>query len=162
MLNFKSDNLRIISAVLATVILGVVGMTYVSDRLALDGGPRGTDQPPTIEFTWEPIGQPYLADIRGKVVMKDDRGLDFTTYAMTVVEAGKTLDLPIPGMLGKEYAQDISFAQFARNGDIIRKGEITVEFRIKDTAGQEAVLTKVVKFRNDMVIPTIKFTSPTE
>lgn len=158
MLNLKNDNLRIVSIVVAALILGLVGTVYLKDRFAMENrGPSDGDMPPTIDFTWEPLGRVFLEEVRGKVHMKDDHGLDFTTYRMTVVEANKTLDLPIPGMAGREYEQDISFVQFARSTDILRKGEITVEFRIKDDAGQETVLTKVIKVRNDFELPQLEF-----
>lgn len=154
-MTLKNDNLRIVSIVLAALILGVVGVTYVKERLFQDA-PGSADAPPTIEFAWTPLGRVFLEDVRGKVHMKDDHGLDFTTYSMHLVEANKTYDLPIEGMLGKEYEQDIAFTQFATDVSILRRGQLTVEFRIKDDAGQETVLTKVIKIRNDFMLPSFE------
>jgi hypothetical protein len=158
---FKDMNWKLVSTVLAVVILGVVGVSYGRDRLGLTER-KGTDAPPAIEFTWTPLGRVFLEEIRGHVRMTDDHALDFTTYSMTVVEAQKTLDLPIPGLSGREYEQDISFVQFATNTDILRKGEVTIEFRIKDDAGQETVLSKVIKLRNDIQLPQLEFKDAAE
>lgn len=154
-MTLKNDNLRIVSIVLAALILGVVAVAYVRERIFLDT-PGVVDAPPTIAFTWTPLGRVFLEDVRGKVRMTDDHALDFTTYSMHLVEINKTLDLPIPGLSGKEYEQDISFTQFATNVTIIKRGYLTVEFRIKDDAGQETVLTKVIKVRQDFLMPSFE------
>jgi hypothetical protein len=157
----KQLNWKVVTSVLAVAIIGTVGIAYSREYFGFTAR-TGDDLPPTIEFTWTPLGRVFLEEIRGHVVIKDDHGLDFTSYAMRVVEAGKTLDLPIPGLSGKEYEQDISFLQFATNADILRKGEVTVEFRIKDDIGQETVLTKIIKLRNDIQIPQLEFNDPGE
>jgi hypothetical protein len=155
----KEENLRILSVTLAAVILGVVGTFYIKERIFQDA-PAAGDAPPTITFTWTPLGRVFLEDVRGKLHMTDDHGLDFTTYSMHIVEIDKTLDLPIPGLSGKDYEQDISFLQFATNVELLKRGQMTLEFRIKDDAGQETLLTKVIKVRNDFAMPSFEIGPP--
>lgn len=138
---------------LGVIVLLVMAWIALKETPVLGG--RANDTPPSIEFTWTPIGRPELMDIRGKLRVVDDYGLDFSSYSMRIAEIEKTLDYPVPGVAGKEFEQDISFAQFAMHAVLLQKGEMTVEFRMKDDAGQEAMLSKVVKFKQYEGIPNL-------
>ena len=95
-------------------LLVILGMTaiFINDRHRLNF--RNQDMPPVIEFTWTPLGVVDLKEFRGFLKMQDDYGLDFTTYRMHIAEIDKTYDLPIDGLIGKEYESPISLGLLAR------------------------------------------------
>ena len=94
--------------VLGALILLAVGAIAAEEHLTLFS--RGTDRPPTIEVTWTPIGRVSLFEMQGHLKIVDDYALDFTTYRMTIKEIDRTIDLPIDGLVGREYEQDISLS----------------------------------------------------
>jgi len=102
------------------------------------------DNPPTIEFTWTPIGPTTLREFRGRLKMADDVALDFSTYRFEVVEAKKTVDLPIPGLSGKVYESDISLGLLESNAGVLGKKEIHIRISIADDAGQKTEIEKTV------------------
>lgn len=140
----KKDTALYLPLVLAGIVLVLFGF------FALRGasGQAGPDKPPSIEFTWESADEPVsLREFEGKLVMSDDRGLDFTAYRMEIAETGTSYDLPIDGLSGKRYEQDIYFAWLAENADVAAAKKATVTFAIKDDAGQESSLTREIPLR---------------
>ena len=105
---------------------------------------RKEDLPPSIDFTWTPSGRVSLKEMKGFLSMKDDYALDFKTYRMIIVELGKTVDLPIDGLIGKDYEQTISLSWLAENPKLIGKDKITLEFFIADDHGQKTTITRVI------------------
>ncbi|MBN1585611.1 hypothetical protein JW899_04570 [Candidatus Uhrbacteria bacterium] len=108
---------------------------------------RNEDRPPVLEFTWTPLGEVDLKDFRGVLKITDDYGLDFTSYRMHIAETGKTYDMPIPGMMGREYEAPISLGLLANNPDIYGKRQVTLRFEITDDRGQLSELERVVRIR---------------
>lgn len=141
-----NNRLRHAPALLAAAILIIMVAILTNDKAAL--AIRLNDQAPTIEFDLPEFEGP--ADLRlllGQLRMQDDYGLDFTTYRMKLVELGKEYDLPIPGMLGKDYEQRISFSWLEDKPEIAGLGELTVEFAIADDHGQKTTLAKKIPLR---------------
>lgn len=128
---------------LGLVILVVMGFIITSDTKKLTA--RTNDLPPQIEFTWSPAGPVDLKQMRGFLTLKDDYGLDFKTYRMRLVEVDKTLDLPIDGLIGKEYETPVSFSLVADNPRL--NGRLTVEISIADDRGQKSTLTRVITLK---------------
>ncbi len=128
---------------LGLVILVVMGFIITSDTKKLTARPE--DLPPRIEFTWSPAGPVDLKDMRGYLSLKDDYGLDFKTYRMRLVEVDKTIDLPIDGLIGKEYEAPVSFSLIAGNPRL--NGRLTVEISIADDRGQKSTLTRVITLK---------------
>lgn len=128
---------------LGIAILVVMGFIITSDTKKLTARPE--DLPPRIEFTWSPAGPVDLKEMRGYLSIKDDYGLDFKTYRMRLVEVDKTIDLPIEGLIGKEYEAPVSFALIADNPRL--NGRLTVEISIADDRGQKSTLTRVITLK---------------
>lgn len=131
--------------VLGVVILLAVGAIASEEHLSLFS--RGTDRPPTIEFTWTPIGRTTLFEMQGHLTIVDDYALDFTTYRLTIKEIKKTIDMPIDGLVGREYEQDISLSYLANDAVLNEKKTATLEFVISDDKGQETILVKEIKLK---------------
>ncbi len=129
----------------AVLVLAVVGTLFLTDWKKLTS--RSEDLPPTIDFTWTPLGPLDLKDFRGYLTMKDDYALDFTTYRFTIVELNKTVDLPIPGMIGKEYDSPISLALVADRAELADKDRITVRVSIADDKGQKTEIERVIRLK---------------
>ena len=62
-------------------------------------------------------------------------------------ELDRTLDLPIEGLLGREYEQPISLSLIANNAVLINKGEVNVEISVADDAGHETSIVKTIKLK---------------
>lgn len=131
--------------VLGALILLAVGAIASEEHLTLFS--RGTDRPPTIEFTWTPIGRVSLFEMQGHLKIVDDYALDFTTYRLTIKEIDKTIDLPIDGLVGREYEQDISLSYLANDAILNLKKTATLEFSISDDKGQKTTLVKEIKLK---------------
>jgi hypothetical protein len=129
--------------VLAVAILVVVALIR-SDTVGRMAE-RGSDNPPTIEFTWSPASPADLNEVRGKLFISDDYGLDFTTYEMTLVELERSLDLPIEGLVGKQYEQDIFLGLVAEEFAATGAGHLTLEFVIADDRGQWTEVTRKIE-----------------
>ena len=131
--------------VLASVILLVMIFIIARDTKVLRT--RSEDLPPTIDFTWSPAGAISLRDMKGYLVIRDDYALDFTTYRMRLVELDKTIDLPIEGMIGKDYEQPIFFSLIADNPHLVGKDKLTVQISIADDKGQKTSIERVIRLR---------------
>ena len=108
-----------------------VGMVHMTNG---EPTPRGT-----------PEGR--MKEMRGFLTLKDDYGLDFTTYRMRLVEIDKTIDLPIDGLIGMDYEQSVSFSLIADNPKLSGKDKLTVEIEVADDRGQRSTLTRVISIK---------------
>jgi hypothetical protein len=125
----------------------VVGLILVEYGTQIRLAARGADHPPTVDFTWTPIGRVDLKEMVGTVTLVDDHALDFSTYKITVVELGREIDLPIVGIIGREYEQKVSFAMFDGNLQLLKKGEMTLQVEVADDVGQKTVIERIVKIK---------------
>ncbi len=130
---------------LSALILVVMGLIIAKDTRALML--RNEDLPPVIDFTWTPAGDVDLKEMRGFLTMKDDYALDFTTYRFTIVEIARTFDLPIDGMIGREYEQPVSLSLIADRPEVLRQQKLTVEISVADDKGQKTTITRVIKLK---------------
>ena len=136
-------NIIIAGAVLGVLIIGGVilrrqiAATYV----------RLTDSPPTIIFTWFPEKPSTLKDIDGTLKITDDYGLDFTTYRLTIEEINKTIDLPIEGLIGKNYEQKIYLGLISDNPIFRQKKQATIIISIADDRGQKTTVRRVIPLK---------------
>jgi hypothetical protein len=135
---------------LALVIIAVMGIIMSRDTQKLLV--RAADKPPVIEFTWSPAGAVSLLEMKAMLKITDDYGLDFTTYHMKLVELDRDIDLPIPGLIGKDYEQPISFSLIANDPKLIGLQKLTVITSISDDRGQKSELTRVIDLRQDVSI----------
>jgi hypothetical protein len=141
-----NNRLRHAPIILGAAILVVMISIATGDNAALAF--RAVDDPPTVEFDWTPDAVP--ADLRtlvGHLRMRDDYGLDFTTYRLKFIETGRVVDMPIPGMLGKDYEQTVSLSWLADKPEMAGLDKLTLEFSIADDKGQKSVLTKTIKLK---------------
>jgi hypothetical protein len=130
---------------LSALILVVMGVIIAKDTRALMM--RKEDTPPVIDFTWTPAGDVNLKEMRGFLTIKDDYAIDFTTYRFTIVEIGKTFDLPIDGLIGREYEQPVSLSLIADRPEVLRQQKLTVEVEVADDRGQKSTITRVIKLK---------------
>lgn len=130
---------------LSIAILAVMGLIATRDTRALTT--RHEDAPPHIEFTWSPAGPVSLREMKGFLSIKDDYGIDFSSYRMRLPELDKTLDLPIDGLIGKDYEQPISFSLLAGNPKLYGRDRLTVEISVADDRGQRSTLTRVIMLK---------------
>lgn len=135
-----------IPTVLAIAILALMAFIAMKDSKALMQRVGG-DTPPTIDFTWAPAGAVDLKEMRGFLTIKDDHAIDFTTYRLTIEELSKTIDLPIPGMVGMEYESPVSFALIADDPRLIGKEKITVTIEVADDRGQKSTLSRTIDLK---------------
>jgi len=135
----------LVAVLVGLVILLVMGVIITKDTRKLMT--RNDDLPPRIEFTWSPAGAVSLREMRGFLTLKDDYALDFTTYRMRLVEVDKTIDLPIDGLIGKDYEQSVSFSLLADNPKLYGKDKLTVEIEVADDRGQKSTLTRVISLK---------------
>jgi hypothetical protein len=135
---------HVISAV-AFLVVGTMAILWSKDVMSYVE--RGTDDPPTVEFSWTPVGPVDLMEMKGLVRVTDDHGIDFTTYRFRIVELDRTLDLPIEGLVGSEYEQPISLSLIANNAILLQKKEVTIEIVVADDVGQETSIVKVIKLK---------------
>lgn len=136
---------RPLPIVLAVAILVVMAVITLKDNDRLTG--RDDDAPPRIDFTWSPAGPVSLKEMRAFLTIKDDYALDFTTYRMNLPDVNKTLDLPIEGLIGKEYEQSVSFSLIAEHPGLAGKDKMTVEISIADDRGQNTTITKIIQLK---------------
>jgi len=130
---------------LAAAILVVMGLIVTRDTKKLTA--RSEDLPPRIEFTWNPSGPVSLREMKGFLSIKDDYGIDFTTYRMRLPDLDKTLDLPIEGLIGTDYEQPVSFSLLAEHPQLAGKDRLTVEISVADDRGQKSTLTRVIMLK---------------
>ena len=128
-------------------VLILLSVTAIAAEEHLTLFTRGTDHPPDIEFTWTPVGRVDLREMQAKLKITDDYGIDFSTYRFTIVELKKTMDLPIPGLVGREYEQDVSFSMLADNAILQVARQATIQISVADDAGQETSIEKVIKLK---------------
>ncbi|MBI4457447.1 hypothetical protein HY633_00600 [Candidatus Uhrbacteria bacterium] len=129
----------------AAAVIALAGFFAVSGKAAPAG--RIHDRPPEIDFTWTPEPPTMLEDIHGRLVMDDDYGLDFSTYRFRVIDIDKTVDLPIAGMIGKRYEQDVYLGLLRDNPVMAKLESVALEFSIADDAGQVTRLVKVIPLK---------------
>jgi hypothetical protein len=145
----KGENLKktikLLPLIAAVAVLAV--MTTLVVRDGIRQAAPGPDLPPAIDLTWTPLGPLDLRDFKGRLTMSDDRALDFTTYRFRIVELDKTVDLPIPGMIGKEYAQDVFLGLVAGDPKLADKSRLTIEVSVADDAGQTTSIRRVVRLK---------------
>lgn len=134
--------MSLVPLTLGLAILLVMGVIITRDTRQLME--RSDDMPPRIEFSWSPAGAVSLREMRGFVTLKDDYGIDFKTYRMRLVEVDKTIDLPIDGLIGKDYEQAISFSLLADHPKLSGKDKLTVEIEVADDRGQRSTLTRII------------------
>lgn len=137
--------ITLIPLTLGLIILLVMAVIITKDTRSLMT--RGDDLPPRIEFSWTPAGAVSLKEMRGFLTLKDDYALDFTTYRMRLVELDKTIDLPIDGMIGKDYEQNVSFSLLAESPMMFGREKLTVEIEVADDKGQKSTLTRVITLK---------------
>ncbi len=139
----KKKLLALLPFGIGVLILGVMALVATQRGRSLVA--RSHDTPPVIDFTWTPDqGAVSLMDAHALLTIKDDYGIDFTTYRMRLVELDKTLDMPIPGLIGKDYSQPVSFSLIADDPKLKGKHTLTVEITVADDKGQVSTLTKVM------------------
>ena len=143
--------------IIGMTILVLMGIIYVTDLSFLEF--RGEDNPPTIEFTWTPLGRIDLIDMRGKLILIDYYALDFESYTMRIVELKMENGIPVEGLIGRVFEQDVSLSTLHENAILAKKGEVTLEFYIKDDVGQEAFLSKTIKIKQLKTLPTLSVPS---
>lgn len=130
---------------LSAAILVIMGLIIAKDTRALMS--REEDLPPVIEFSWSPAGDVDLKEMKGFLTIKDDYAIDFTTYRFTIVELNKTLDLPIDGLMGKDYEQSVSLSLIADRPEVLRQEKLTIEISVADDKGQQTSITRVIKLK---------------
>ena len=136
---------RLLPVAVSLAVLLVMTGVFANDWRKMNS--REQDMPPVIKFTWTPLGEVNLREFRGFLSMVDDYGLDFTTYQMEIVEIGRTYDMPIPGMLGREYETPVSLGLLANDPKLAGKKQLTLRFEISDDRGQTAKLERVVRLK---------------
>lgn len=135
------------------------GRAVGTPGLTAPGGPN--DAPPTIEFSWTPAGAVDLRDFKGIVKLTDDRGLDFGSYRMELVELQRTLDIPMgASMLGKEYELPLFLWVYADKMAADGHSSLTVRISVADTAGQTSLLERSIEIKRGPA--TIQLKSPTK
>lgn len=138
---FFTKRTAIIAGAVAVFLIGA-GLLWRQQIAGLYD--RATDSPPTILFTWFPDRPTTLKDFEGDLKITDDRGLDFTTYRFTVEEINKTVDLPIEGLIGREYEQKIYLGLIADKPIFQQKKQATIVISIADNRGQKTTVRRVV------------------
>lgn len=138
----RPGSIALIVAIIVLVVMAVISSRTTRNVISGKG-----DTPPKIEFTWTPAGAVSLYDMRANLSIVDDHGIDFTTYRMHLVEIDRTIDLPIPGLMGREYEQPISFSLIADNPKLVGKDKLTVEISVADDKGQVSTLTRVIDLK---------------
>jgi hypothetical protein len=139
---------RIVSLAIFLGSLAVLG--YMGQLIVRDSGlfsSRLKDEPPQIEFTWTPLGPLSLKDMKGRLTMKDDYALDFTTYRFRVVELDKTIDMPIDGLLGSDYESDVYLALLANDPRLPGLDRLTLEISVADDRGQKTTISRIVRIK---------------
>jgi hypothetical protein len=125
-----------------------VGLLYVKEfSLTSLPAPFG-DAPPQITLTWSPEGAVDLATMKAHLHITDDRALDFSTYRLTVGEINRTIDLPIAGLIGRDYETDLSFSWLAHDPRLAGAGQMTVTISISDDHGHKSSITRVIPLKN--------------
>ena len=137
----------LITLLAVTVLLGMAGLWYLDKKALTDRRPSGADQPPTVEFTWTPLGPTTLQEFKGRLAMKDDHSLDFKTYRFHIVELDKTLDMPIDGLVGSDYESDVYLSLLADDPRTYDLDRLTLEISIADDKGQRTSITRVVRLK---------------
>lgn len=135
---------------LALLLGSVAVLGYMGLLIARDSGlfaERLKDEPPQIEFTWTPLGPLDLREMKGRLTMSDDHGLDFTTYRFKIVELDKTVDMPIDGLVGKEYESSVYLGLLADDPRLLELDRLTLEITVADDSGQKMTISRVVRLK---------------
>jgi len=143
----KKSERKIFSIPVILAAVFVVGLLAVEYSKSLQTMARGADEPPTIDFTWTPIGRVDLKEMVGTVKLQDDHALDFSTYKVTIVEMGREITLPIDGVIGRDYEQKLSFAMYDGNLNLLKKQQMTLKIEVADDIGQKTEIERVVKLK---------------
>jgi len=141
----KEHKYRLVTAIFGLAVLGVMGFVWQRDYQKLMT--RTEDTPPVIDFTWTPTEPSDLRDLRGFLTMKDDYALDFKTYKMRIVEMNKEWDLPIDGMIGRDYEQPISLGLIADKPEIQEARMVTIQFSISDDKGHRSTIERIIRLK---------------
>lgn len=141
----KKKLIAAMPVILGSVILIVMGFIIAKDTNFFTT--RKEDLPPTIDFTWSPAGAVSLKGMRGYLVIRDDYALNFKTYRMRLVELDKTIDLPIDGLIGKDYEQPISFSLIADDPHLRGAEKLTVQISIADDRDQKTSIERVIRLK---------------
>jgi hypothetical protein len=143
----KKSERKIFSVPVILAAVFVVGLLVVEYSKSIQTMVRGTDEPPTIDFTWTPIGRVNLKEMVGTVKLEDDHALDFSTYKVTVMELNREIGLPVEGVIGRDYEQQMSFAMFDGNLELLKRQQMTLKVEVADDAGQKTEIEQVVKLK---------------
>ncbi len=139
------------------VVLALIGWSVAKDMAPRTEGPRTTDAPPVVEFTWMPLGPLTLNEFKGSLSLKDDHALDFSSYKFRIVELDKTIGLPIEGMIGKEYTSDIYLSWLADNAKVMESEQLTFEISVADDRGQTTSIRRVVRLKKSPYQVELKY-----
>jgi len=123
----------------------VMALIVVEYGKTLSLAARGTDNKPTVDFTWTPIGRVSLREMVGKIRVEDDYAIDFSTLKVEIVELRRTIDVTREDVIGKSFEQNMSFAMFDGNLELLKRGQMTLRISVADDVGQETVIERVVK-----------------
>jgi hypothetical protein len=138
----------VLAGSVAAYALLAVGFMYAKEISHVSLPAPFGDEPPRITMTSVPEGEADLATYKLHLRLTDDRALDFKTYRMTVVEIGRTLDMPIDGLIGRDYETDLSFSWLAGDARLAGAGRMTVTVSIADDQGKATSVSKVVPLKN--------------
>ncbi len=142
----KSEN-KLFSLPVILAAAFVVGLLAVEYGKSLQTMARGGDDPPTVDFTWTPVGRVDLKEMVGTVKLQDDHALNFSTYKITILELNREITLPVEGVIGRDYEQQISFAMFDGNLNLLKKQAMTIKIEVADDAGQHTAIQRIVKLK---------------
>ena len=143
----KPKRRKIFSWPVIVAAIFVVLLLVVEYGKSLQMVARGTDEKPTVDFTWTPIGRVSLKEMKGHLKVEDDHAIDFTTLKMEVVELHKTIEVTRNDVIGRSFETDMSFAMFDGNLDLLKHGQMTLRVSVSDDIGQETVIERVVKIK---------------
>jgi hypothetical protein len=132
------------AALVAALALGFAGCKRTAKG---DVTFRLSDAPPTVEFTYQPTTPRDVAEVQGRLVIKDDYGIDFDSYVLEIPEANKKLNYGIADVVGRELDQPLRFDFIANAPEVRVQRQFTVRVTVKDDLGQEGKTEVVVKLQ---------------
>lgn len=143
----KGFPLVLVGSVVAYALLAV-GFMYAKEISHVSLPAPFGDEPPRIVLTPVPEGEADLSTFKLHLRLTDDRALDFKTYRMTVGEIGRTIDMPVEGIIGRDYETDLSYSWLAGDARLAGSGRMTVTVSIADDRGQTTTVSKVIPLKN--------------
>lgn len=150
-MDLRSRLVHVLPVLCATgilLVLAVLTLRASSPAAGTRGWSSAADLPPVIEFSWTPAGAVDLREMRGLLKITDDRGLDFASYRMELLEPEMTLDIPNgKSLIGKEYEQPVDFALIADHPRVAGEDKLTVRITVADTAGQFTTIEREIKLK---------------